>query len=342
MHPLSLEHFWPTSTLLHGHLALAAVSLPETDPQILERWGYADEVHLGKSFQAKDFGLECLRDVQRPSWILHIGSVSVCLSSSVKSMKTSALHILEYATPLSCIWWVEDNGSHRCIVSLTLLHHSHCTFVTILFWTFRLAVHQPDGVHTSTFHRIWNHSWSCRTSILEGATFHRMNWCKFLWCNPCRAIETFFHWDSCLWDFGFSTHFSNSAAWKNSETDSAVSILHAYWYRDGNCNCLLQNTARWFSIANNLPEFFVHAVLSPDSWPRRSSQNFRFWPQSSYFEFPARYFFSPLSSICDNQVLTSFGESPYCTIPTRSWVSQTLVFFFCTILPRCHQMGFSS
>ena len=33
-------------------------SLPETDPQILERWGYADVVHLGKSFRAKDFGLE--------------------------------------------------------------------------------------------------------------------------------------------------------------------------------------------------------------------------------------------------------------------------------------------
>ena len=31
----------------------------------------------------------------------------------------------------------------------------------------------------------------------------------------------------------------------------------------------------------------------PDSWPRRSSQNFHFWPQNSYFEFPARYFFSP-------------------------------------------------
>ena len=39
----------------------------ETDPQILERWGYADEVHLGKSIQAKDFSLECLRDVQRLS-----------------------------------------------------------------------------------------------------------------------------------------------------------------------------------------------------------------------------------------------------------------------------------
>ena len=31
----------------------------------LKRWGYADEVHLGKSFRAKDFGLECQRDVQR-------------------------------------------------------------------------------------------------------------------------------------------------------------------------------------------------------------------------------------------------------------------------------------
>ena len=29
------------------------------DPQILERWGYADEDHLSKSFQATDFGLEC-------------------------------------------------------------------------------------------------------------------------------------------------------------------------------------------------------------------------------------------------------------------------------------------
>ena len=40
-------------------------SLPETDPQNLEHWGYADEDHLGKSFQAMDFGLECMRDVQQ-------------------------------------------------------------------------------------------------------------------------------------------------------------------------------------------------------------------------------------------------------------------------------------
>ena len=65
--PLISEHFWPAFTLLHGHLALVTLSLPEADPQILERWGYADKVHLRKSFRAKDFGLECLRHVQRLS-----------------------------------------------------------------------------------------------------------------------------------------------------------------------------------------------------------------------------------------------------------------------------------
>ena len=56
--PLILTHFWPASTLLRGHLALPTLSPLETDPQIFERWGYADEVHLGKCIRAKDFGLE--------------------------------------------------------------------------------------------------------------------------------------------------------------------------------------------------------------------------------------------------------------------------------------------
>ena len=47
---------WPASTLHHGHLALATLSPPETDPQILERWVYADEVHLGKSVRARRIG----------------------------------------------------------------------------------------------------------------------------------------------------------------------------------------------------------------------------------------------------------------------------------------------
>ena len=62
--PLILTHVWPASTLLRGHLALATLSPLETDPQILERWGCADEVHLGKYNRAKDFGLEFLCDAQ--------------------------------------------------------------------------------------------------------------------------------------------------------------------------------------------------------------------------------------------------------------------------------------
>ena len=57
--PFSLGYFWPASTLLYGHIALATPSPPETDPKILEHWCYADEDHLGKSFQAMDSGLEC-------------------------------------------------------------------------------------------------------------------------------------------------------------------------------------------------------------------------------------------------------------------------------------------
>ena len=56
--PFILTRFWPASTLLRGHLALATLSNPETDPPIWERWGCADEVHLGKYIRAKDFGLE--------------------------------------------------------------------------------------------------------------------------------------------------------------------------------------------------------------------------------------------------------------------------------------------
>ena len=56
--PLASGYILSFSTTVHGHIALATLSLPETDPQILEHWGYADEDHLGKSFQAMDFGLE--------------------------------------------------------------------------------------------------------------------------------------------------------------------------------------------------------------------------------------------------------------------------------------------
>ena len=68
-------------------------------------------------------------------------------------------------------------------------------------------------------------------------------------------------------------------------------FVHAYCYRDWNCNCLLYKTARWAHIANNIQESFVKAVVSPDSWPRRFFHNFLFWPQNYWFVDSARYFF---------------------------------------------------
>ena len=52
----------------------------------LRWWGSSGQISPSEGF----FGLECMHHVQRLSWILHVGSVSACLSSSVKSMKTSA------------------------------------------------------------------------------------------------------------------------------------------------------------------------------------------------------------------------------------------------------------
>ena len=40
----------------------------------------------------------------------------------------------------------------------------------------------------------------------------------------------------------------------------------------------------------------------------------RFCSQNSYFVHLVRYFFSPLSSISDNQILLSSDESPFCAI----------------------------
>ena len=57
--PLILTHFLASfHAAFRGHLALATLSLLVNDPQISERWGYADEVLLGKYIRAKDFGLE--------------------------------------------------------------------------------------------------------------------------------------------------------------------------------------------------------------------------------------------------------------------------------------------
>ena len=79
--PLILTLFWPASTLLRGHLALAVLSPLETDPQILERWRYADEVHPeqiypSEGFLVSNFGMTCnsLCEFHTLDWLRHVGA----------------------------------------------------------------------------------------------------------------------------------------------------------------------------------------------------------------------------------------------------------------------------
>ena len=75
-------------------------------------WGSPGQIIPSEGFWSRM--LAC--DVRRLLWIEHIGLTSVCLSSSAKSMKTSAAPYPEIRNPqLSCNF-----------------QHSHCTFDTIL------------------------------------------------------------------------------------------------------------------------------------------------------------------------------------------------------------------
>ena len=98
--PLILGCFWPASTLLHGHIALAIPSLLETDPQNLKHWCYADDDHLGKSIRAMDSDLECVRDVQK-AFVNRTHRIGFSMFRALRQnrCRLRRLHILQYATP---------------------------------------------------------------------------------------------------------------------------------------------------------------------------------------------------------------------------------------------------
>ena len=76
-------------------LALAPLSLRETDPQILKRWGYADEVYLGNKSERRV--LVSNFSVTRKS--LREFHTSACLCSSGEW--TSAASCLEIRNPIA-------------------------------------------------------------------------------------------------------------------------------------------------------------------------------------------------------------------------------------------------
>ena len=207
-------------------------------------------------------------------------------------------------SPRSFVIFVKvDNKLPYVFVPIILLQHVYCTFVNILLGPFtRLFINLTMCIR-ALFTKF------ATTLCLVEQAFRRVpsftEWViassfKVILARPSRRSTTrtlTFGTSGPRWFSFILLHerIRRRIWWCN--------FYHAYWYRGGNCSCLLSHIARWLPIANNLREFFVHAVLPPDSWLRRFSHNFHSRRQNSYFVFLARHFFSPSFSICDNQVL---------------------------------------
>ena len=127
-------------------------------------------------------------------WIEHTSFVFVCLRWDLPQNRWGLrrLHILKYATQLSCTF-----------------QHSNCTFVTILFGPFaRLFINLAMRIR-ALFPKPATTLGLVEQAFWRMPFFHRMNCASSFEVIPCRVIETFFHWDR---DFGFSTLFAHSAA----------------------------------------------------------------------------------------------------------------------------------
>ena len=179
--PLIFWIFWPTSTLLRGHLALAIPSLPVADPQILEHWVYADGGSPGQIIPSDRFWSRMF------AWRT---TALVNLTHRIGFRMFELFRKIDEDFVGSISWNTQPQLSCN-------FQHCHCTFVTILFRLFaRLFINL--AMRTRAPFPNLHLFLVCRTSTLEDAIFHRMEWCKFLWGNPCTAVETFFHLGFCL------------------------------------------------------------------------------------------------------------------------------------------------
>ena len=293
--PLILKHFWPAPTLLRGHLALATLSPPETDPQILERWGCADEV-----IRAKDFCLEfsvtysSLCEFHTLDWFLH-----VC---ALPWDTLRRLHVVKDATQLSCVRWSTsnrslfqlitrltlDSGSPRSVVTfvtvdsklpcsiklLILLQHGYCTFLIILFGPFaRLFINLTLCI------RALLSKPATTLGLVEQAFWRVLLFTEWVVASSFVVILA-----------GPSRHSTTgtiSSGTSGSRCFSLILLHERILRRIRLCHfCTLIDIVTETTIVSSgkLPVGFPLPTISkncprrfvPDSWPRRSSRNFLF------------------------------------------------------------------
>ena len=74
---------------------------------------------------------------------------------------------------------------------------------------------QPGGVRKSTFPKTCILFLTCRTSTPEDSIFHRSELCKFLWGDPCTAVEPFSTWASASRTSGSRCMFHTLLRWRS-------------------------------------------------------------------------------------------------------------------------------
>ena len=264
--PLIFTRFWPASTLLHGHIALAIPSLLETDPQILERWGLRwwgspGQIIPKEGFWSRILKWRAIAFVNFTRWIsfrmselfrkIDFGGfmswqtqpncrvfndrcwTSPCFNSWQVSRLTSGL--------LGLSWLLSQLTTGCNVLSCRSYFFN---MATVLLSSFFLDLSVGLFINLTMCIRALVPKFATALGLVEQAFWRVPLFTEWLGASsfevilagPSRHSTT---WDFFLLDFGFSTHYCHSAAWKNLETNSAVSFLHVYLYRDGNCNCLL-------------------------------------------------------------------------------------------------------
>ena len=175
--PFILIHFWPASTLLHGHIALSWDRSSNFGALGIRWWGSPGANHSERRILVSNVSMtyDGFSELNTSDWFPYVWALPQ------NRWRFRRLHILTYANQLSCTF-----------------QQSHCTFLTILFRPFARLFFNLAMRIRALLPQICIHSPTCRTSILVDAIFHRMEWCKFLWGNPCTAVEPYSYLGFCV------------------------------------------------------------------------------------------------------------------------------------------------
>ena len=154
-----------------------SVSLPETDPQILEHWWSRYWRSPGQIIPSDGFW----------SWVF-VWRTKTCVNRKhrIGFRMSELFRKIDEDVGGSISWNTQPICRVFFNMATALLPPFVLNFLVGCSSTWRCAYeHFSPNLQPLL---------DMQNKILEVAIFQRMNFCKFLWGNPCRAIETFYRW----------------------------------------------------------------------------------------------------------------------------------------------------